>query len=170
MPKSLVCVLALVLALLLGAPAARALVRPGKALPAITLPDTAGQKHRLADLVRDKVALIVYWSVTCPHCRREIPEILRLVRPLEGNPLAVLFVNTDGVAMTPVVQAYAQQAGLPRPWLMDVGPNDSLPLADAYDLIATPGVLVLDRKGVLVLAQELKPDLKQVRQAIVSSF
>ncbi|MEW5912352.1 MAG: TlpA disulfide reductase family protein [Thermodesulfobacteriota bacterium] len=169
MRKALICILALCLSLL-AAPAAQALVKPGKALPALTLPDHKGRSFPLAHLVKDKVALIVYWSVSCPHCREEIPHILKMTRSLAGNPFVVLFVNTDGKAMTPAVESFAKQEGLPEPWLMDLGPQDSLPLADAYDIMATPAVMVLDRKGVLVLAQELQPNLKQVKKAIEDSF
>ncbi len=156
--------------ILLSAVPAFALVGPGQPLADITLPDTAGKEHRLADLVKDKVALIVYWSVTCAHCRVDMPKLLALGRSYQGNPFVLLTVNTDGKAMTPAVKAYAAQGGLPRPWLMDLGPNDSLPLADAYDLIATPAVLVLDKSGKLVLAQELKPNLDEVKKAIRRAF
>ncbi|MCB2225571.1 MAG: TlpA family protein disulfide reductase [Desulfarculaceae bacterium] len=162
-------ILALAISLLAAAPAA-ALVGPGEPLKDVTMPDTSGQNHSLADLVKGKVALIVYWSVTCPHCRIEMPKLLSLGRSFEGNPFVLLTVNTDGKAMTPAVKAYAAQSGLPQPWLMDTGPKDTLPLADAYDLIATPAVLVLDKDGKLVLAQELKPDLGQVKKAIRSGF
>ena len=168
MKKALFCILAL--ALLLAAPAAQALVKPGKALPTLSLPDVKGRSFSLAKLVKGKVALITYWSVSCAHCREEIPHIMQLVRALEGNQFVALFINTDGRAMTPAVEAYANQEGLPQPWLMDLGPKDSLPFADAYDIMATPGVLVLDRKGKLVLIQELKPDLKQVKKAVENSF
>ncbi|MCF8034529.1 MAG: TlpA family protein disulfide reductase [Desulfarculaceae bacterium] len=162
-------ILALLVSLLAAAPAA-ALVGPGQPLVEVTLPDTDGKDHRLADLVKDKVALIVYWSVTCPHCRIDMPKLLSLGRSFQGNPFVLLTVNTDGKAMTPAVKAYAAQSGLPQPWLMDLGPKDSLPLADAYDLIATPAVLVLDKHGKLLLAQELKPDLAQIKKAIRSGF
>lgn len=162
--------LSLTLALISAAPAALALVGPGQAMPQISLPDTQGKLYSLNQLSKDKVALIVYWSVSCPHCRAEIPGILSLARRLEGNPLVVLFVNTDGKAMAPAVEAFAQQEGIPAPWLQDLGPDDAMPLADAYDLIATPAVLVINPQGVLVLAQELKPDLKQVKRAITDSF
>ena len=162
-------ILGLILSLFTAAPAA-ALVGPGAPLAKVTLPDAMGGERQLADLVKDKVALIIYWSVTCPHCRADIPKLLNLGRAFEGNPFVMLSVNTDGKAMTPAVRAYAKQAGLPQPWLMDLGQGDAMPLADAYDLIATPAVLVLDKDGKLVLAQELKPDLDQVKKAIRSSF
>ena len=166
--KSIICILAL--ALILVAAPALALVGPGQPLPDLTLPDADGRPHKLAELVQDKVALVVYWSLSCPHCRQEIPLILAQTKKLQGNPFVLLFVNTDGKAMAPAVKAYAQREGMPGPILMDLGPDDTLPLADAYDIIATPGVLVLDPTGKLVLAQELKPDLGQVMQAVRDSF
>lgn len=162
-------VLSLIIVLCLAAPAA-ALVGPGVPLPGLTLPDTQGSPHRLAELVKGKAAVLVYWSVSCPHCRVEIPHLLSLAQSLEGNPLVMLFVNTDGKAMTPAVKAYAQREGLPQPWLMDLGPKDSLPLADAYDIIGTPAVLVLDKSGKLLLAQELKPNLEQIKAALREAF
>ncbi len=162
-------ILSLIIILCLVTPAT-ALVGPGTPLPDLILPDAQGDNYRLADLVKGKAAVIVYWSVSCPHCRTEIPNLLSLAQSLEGNPLVMLFVNTDGKAMAPAVKAYAQREGIPQPWLMDLGPKDSQPLADTYDLVATPGVLVLDKTGKLVLAQELKPNLEKVKAALREAF
>ncbi len=161
--------LAMALALLAAAPAL-ALEKPGKPLPAMTLPDTAGQSHDLQALAKDKVAMVVYWSVTCPHCQQEMPTLLSLARRLEGNPFVLILINTDGQAMAKVVQAYALENHLPGPLLMDIGPKDSLPFADAFDIVATPGVLVFDRAGKLVQAQELAVDMDKLQKAIESAF
>lgn len=164
-------IFALVLGLLvLAAQPALALVKPGKPLPALTLPDAAGQNHDLTALTKDKVALVVYWSVTCPHCQREMPHILALAKRLEGNPFVLVLINTDGQAMAKVVQGYAAEHRLPPPHILDVGPGDSLPFADAFDIVATPGVLVFDRAGKLVQAQELTVDMDKLQKAIESSF
>ncbi|MBI4798725.1 MAG: TlpA family protein disulfide reductase [Desulfarculus sp.] len=169
--KRAILLLALVLGLLtLAAQPALALVKPGKPLPALTLPDAAGQNHDLLALTKDKVALMVYWSVTCPHCQREMPHILSLAKRLEGNPFVLVLINTDGQAMAKVVQGYAAEHRLPPPHIMDVGANDSLPFADAFDIVATPGVLVFDRAGKLAHAQELTVDMDKLQKAIESSF
>lgn len=157
------------LALLAAAPAL-SLEKPGKPLPALTLPDASGQSRDLPAMVKDKVALVVYWSVTCPHCQREMPHLLQLAKRLEGNPFVLILINTDGQTMAKVVEAYAQEHHLPRPLLMDVGPKDSLPFADAFDIVATPGVLVFDRTGKLVQAQELSVDMNKLQKAIDSAF
>lgn len=168
-PMLLILALALGLFTLAAQPAP-ALVKPGKALPAMTLPDAAAQSHDLAALTKDKVALVVYWSVTCPHCQREMPGLLALAKRLEGNPFVLVLINTDGQAMAKVVQGYAAEHRLPPPHIMDIGPGDSLPFADAFDIVATPGVLVFDRAGKLAHAQELTVDMDKLQKAIESAF
>ncbi len=160
------------LALCLLAPTlpALALVKPGLALPPLALPDLDGSPKDLKALTKGKVALIVYWSVSCPHCQKEMPHLLALAKRLEGNPFTMILINTDGQAMAPVVRSYAAEHKLPGPLLMDVGPQDSVPFADAYDIIATPGILVLDREGRLVFIQELTVDFNALQQAIDKAF
>ncbi len=169
--RLLLALLSCLLALLaLAAPDALALAKPGQPMPAMKLPDANGQIHDLQAMTQGKVALVVYWSVSCPHCQREMPHLLALAKRLEGNPFTMLLINTDGQAMGPAVAAYAVEHRLPGPLLMDVGPGDSVPFAEFFDIIATPGVLVFDRAGKLALAQELAVDLDGVRRAIEAAF
>lgn len=160
----------IMLALMLPAGPAQALIKLGKAMPPMTLPDTGGNPHDLKAMIKGKVALVVYWSVSCPHCQKEMPQILALAKRLEGNPFTLILINTDGVAMAPVVEAYAAEHKLPGPLIMDVGPQDSVPFADAFDIIATPGLLVFDRGGLLTYASELAVDYQALQQALDKSF
>lgn len=171
-PLLLALALLLGLAVLVGlaAPPASALEKPGKPLPALTLPDVAGQPQDLRALAKDKVALVVYWSVTCPHCQQEMPHLLALSKRLEGNPFVLILINTDGQAMAKVVEAYAREQRLPGPLLMDIGPKDTLPFAEDFDIVATPGVLVFDRAGKLAHAQELMVDMDKLQKAIEAAF
>ncbi len=162
--------LVLALALALSAAPSAALVEIGTPLPRLSLPDTAGRSHQLAGLVKGKVAVMVYWSVSCPHCRREMPKLLELNRQMAGNPMVMIMVNSDGPAMARAVAKYAEIYRLPRPVLLDQGPKDSVPFAEAYDLVVTPTVLVLDKEGKLVQAQEQKIDMHQLIGAIERGF
>lgn len=164
------CLVMMCLLVLAAAAPAAALEKPGKDLPAVNLPDAEGVRHDLVGLTRDKVALLVYWSVSCPHCRREVPHILELARPFEGNPFVLLFINADPPAMAPAARAYAADNGMPGPLLMDLGPGDTAPYAEALDIIGTPAVAVVDARGRITLLQELKVDLDQVKKAIEAGF
>ncbi len=168
MPKVLALILLLCLAL--AAPAV-ALEKPGVKLPALTLPGLDGKPHDLRALARNKVAVIVFWSVSCPHCRKEMPGLLALNRRLAGgNPYIMIMVNGDGPAMLPAVRSYVKEYGLPGPVLLDQGPDDSMPLGDAMDIVATPTVMVFNRQGVLVHTQEVEVDQAELRKAVESAF
>ncbi|MGD8563160.1 MAG: TlpA disulfide reductase family protein [Desulfarculaceae bacterium] len=149
---------------------AGSLVKPGVKLPPLELPDTGGQRHALADLTKDKVSVLVYWSISCPDCKREMPRLLALGRRLTGNPFIMLLINSDGPDMVEAARTYAQGYNMPEPVLRDEGPNDSLPLADVFDIKGTPTVLVLDKKGVLIQAQQIKIDMPKLTQAIEAAF
>jgi cytochrome c biogenesis protein CcmG, thiol:disulfide interchange protein DsbE len=162
--------LALTLAVFIAPAPVSALSKPGAMMPPLTLPDAQGQSISLPELTQGKVTLLVYWSISCPHCREQMPKLQALAKRFQGNPFLFLLVNTDGQAMASAVSAYAAEHRLPGPIVLDVGPKDTLPLADFFDIVATPGVLVFDKTGKLVMAQELQVNMDQVSQAIESSF
>lgn len=165
----IVAVLGLIL--LLAASPALALEKTGTTLPPdLSLPDGSGGKLNLAELCRDKTTVLVFWSVSCPHCRREMPGLLEINRKLTGNPFIMLMINTDGPAMSRAALGYARKYKLPAPLLLDQGPEDSAPLSEAFDVIATPTVLVLDKSGKLVHAQEVKVDMKKLMRAVEAAF
>lgn len=142
------------------------LVKTGTNLPALTLPDLDGGQQDLAALTKGKVTVLLYWSVSCPLCRKQMPEFMAMNKRLTGNPFVMVPINGDGPAMKPAAKAYAQQYAMPVPVLLDTGPNDSMPLGEKLDVIATPTVLVYDAKGVLVHAQELEVDIAKLNQAV----
>ncbi len=165
MSHRLALILALAATLALAAPAL-ALVETGTFLPALALPDLDGQEQDIKALAKDKVAVLIYWSLSCPLCRKQMPEFMALYKRLAGNPFALIMINGDGPAMTPAAKEYAGQYSMPAPVLLDAGPDDSMPLGEKLDVIATPTVLVYNAKGVLVHAQELKVDLSKLNQAV----
>lgn len=161
--------LILLLCLALAAPAV-ALEKPGAKLPDAALPGLDGKVVNLRSLAKDKVTVVVFWSVSCPHCRKEMPSLLALDRRLTGNPFVMILVNGDGPAMLPAVKAYVKDYRLPGPVLLDQGPDDSMPLGDALDIVATPTVMVFNRKGVLVQAQEVEVNQASLEKAVEAAF
>jgi len=168
--RKTLCLILAALALLALALPATALSPVGGPFPAMTLPDVDGRQHDLKAMLEGKVGLIIYWSVSCPHCRKFMPQLLELARRYDGNPFVLLHVNGDGQAMAPAAAAYAKEHGLPQPVLLDVGPDDAEPFAESLDLIATPGVAVIDARGDLRLLQELEPDTAAVEKAVQEGF
>lgn len=142
----------------------------GSSMPDISLPDSQGDRQGLKLLAQDKVVVLVYWSLSCPHCQREMPHLVQLAKRLSGNPFILLTINGDGQAMAPAVKAFALEQKIPHPILLDEGPDDAMPVAQHYDIVATPTVMVFDRQGKLVSAQELGVDWKKLEDDIAKSF
>ncbi len=65
--------LAVAIALVAGAAWWDRLSRPSGAAPDLSLVDTSGVTHSLADL-RGKTVVVNFWGTWCPPCRAEIPE------------------------------------------------------------------------------------------------
>jgi thiol-disulfide isomerase/thioredoxin len=165
MTRRFALILAMVAIFALALPAS-ALVKTGTDLPALSLPGLDGKGHNLSVLTKGKVTVLIYWSLSCPVCRKRMPDFLALNNRLKGNPFAMIMINGDGPAMKPATQGYADKYAMPQPILLDTGPGDSMPLADKLDVIATPTVLVYDAGGKLVFAQELEIDPAKLNQAV----
>jgi thiol-disulfide isomerase/thioredoxin len=134
------------LALAAGTPLVQAApAQKGEAVawPAVTLLDgrTLAPAHW-----QDRLAVVVFWSTTCPFCRRHNQHIEKLQQAARaaGAPLRVLGVARDRDATT--VRRYAQAQG----YSFDIT-QDVAPLAAALaprNLI--PQTAVVGRDGRLV--------------------
>lgn len=159
-----------VLALLLLAAPSHALVQPGIQVPELSLPDTNNNSQSLTELAKGKVALFVYWSLTCPHCHQVMPHFLFLNKRLTGNNFIMIFVNSDGLSMANAVAKFAQDNKMPEPWLIDEGENDTMPMAQLFDIYATPSVFLFDANGKLIMTQETDVDFDKLEETIKQSF
>jgi thiol-disulfide isomerase/thioredoxin len=113
---------ALALATAGAAPRARAAAaQKGElvAWPAVTLLD--GRRLEPAHW-QGRLGVVVFWSTTCPFCRRHNQHVEKLQRAARaaGAPLAVLGVARDRDAAT--VQRYAQAQGYSFDITQDVAP------------------------------------------------
>lgn len=167
--SSLIIAAALILALAVALPCG-ALVRPGAQVKDMQLPDSQGERHQLSQLIKGKVAVLVYWSLSCPHCQREMPRLMNLARRYNGNPFVLLTVNADGVEMNQAIEAYAKQQRIPGPYLIDSGPGDTLPFADTFDLFTTPTVVVVDRSGKIAYVAETEVNWEDLTKKVQESF
>jgi len=62
------------------------------AVPELSLPDTRGEVHDLADY-RGKVVLVNFWASWCPPCIKEMPGLQKLQAKLADRPFSILAVN-----------------------------------------------------------------------------
>ena len=142
----------------------------GSALPALNLPDASGRVLDLTAATKGKVSVLVYWSISCPHCRAEMPHLMQMNRELGGNPFVMLMINGDSPDMARAAKKMAEDFKMPDPCLIDSGPGDTMPAADAFDVVATPTILVYGKDGKLIHAQELAVEMGKLKEAVTGAF
>ncbi len=113
------------------------------ALFALTLPDSAGASHALAQW-RGKIVVINFWATWCPPCREEIPAFAAVSRRLAGEPVQFVGLSLDSAEN---VRAFAQEFDVPYPLLIASYDVLGLVAAAGNPSQALPFTLIVDRRG-----------------------
>jgi len=113
---------------------------PAASPPDFSLPDLAGQPHRLNEFT-GKVVLVTFWASWCSPCIQEMPGIQRLAEAMTDTPFAVVGVNVGEGERR--VQATTRRLGIGFPVLLD---RDSATFR-AWGADVLPTAYVLDRSG-----------------------
>lgn len=126
---------------LAGVPAFAAPAEATFAWPAIELLDGTRIEP---DAWRDTPAVVVFWSTTCPFCKRHNVHVEKLHRALAGRPPRVLGIALDRDAAA--VSRYMASAGYTFPVALDGGRLQRL--FSARKII--PLTCLVDRTGRLL--------------------
>ncbi len=129
-------------------------VRRGERFPDLVLRDDAGKTFKVSDL-RGKVAVLHFWGSWCGPCRRELPDLQKLVHSMEKTrDVRFLFMPVRESFQTARDWATAQKLRLP---LFDAGEKefalaDGTKLPDRQVAGKFPTTYVLDKHGIVVFA------------------
>ncbi len=152
-------------ACVLPAPAAAAPAQPGQRVAWPVVPLLGGGALEPSHW-QDRAAVVVFWSTTCPFCRRHNQHLEKLHRAalaLPGLPLQVLAVAREADAT--MVQRYAKAQGYSFPITLA-----NAPLAAALsERRVIPLTAVVERSGRLkqILAGEMfEEDLMDLLQLV----
>jgi len=125
----------------------------GRCAPAFTLPEVVGGRE-FAFTGRSsngRPTFLIFWSASCKHCQKEIPQILRHVRahPDEANIVSVALIKPDqpdGMSHRKMTEAYIRTSRMPWTVL-----DDSSGLAsDLYRVVSTPTTFLINPDGAIV--------------------
>jgi thiol-disulfide isomerase/thioredoxin len=106
--------------------------------PTVRLLD--GRTWSAAD-AKDKAVVVVFWSITCPFCRRHNPHVEKLRAAAVGKPLVVLTVSRDSDAAA--VARHLREQGLNFAVTLD-----HAPMAEALSARrVTPLTVTVGRDG-----------------------
>jgi len=121
----------------------------GQCAPEFTLPEVMSGKEVTftGRSTNGKPTLLMFWSATCRHCQKEIPQLLAHVRAHPGlyNVVSVAMIKPDrpDFSHRKVTEAYIRTNGIP--WL--VLDDSSGYATDLYRVVSTPTTLLISPGG-----------------------
>ena len=135
-------------------------LKVGTEAPDFKLADLAGNEVSLKEF-RGKVVAIVFWASWCPHCRKEIPELIKLDREYRDKGLEMLAVSPRESAQK--LKPFAEKNGITYRVLLDSKGEVSA----TYKIVGVPSLVIVDRGGVIKysgigLPEEAKKILKDL--------
>ncbi len=110
------------------------------------LKDLSGRKFVLSEN-RGKPVLIIFSTTWCPTCRSEIPRYKFFHSTYAGRGLIV--INVDIQEPLDKVSRFAERYQLPYRVLLD----DKGLVAQAYQIVGVPTMILLDQNGALISRQ-----------------
>lgn len=139
-------------------------IRKGGTYIDFSAPDLNGKTHRLADEIKEKVALIDFWASWCGPCRRRSESMIPVYEAYRDKGFTVVGVareRDNDAAMRKAIQTDGY------PWLNLLELNDRTKLWERYGIGNAGGATVLvDREGKILAvnptADEVKGFLEQL--------
>ncbi len=112
----------------------------GEKAPDFTLKTISGNSINLADTLKTKPAVLVFWATWCPACLREIPDVEKYYKA-KGDKVAVIGINVQESEKK--VAGFAAKKGISYPVALDTSGS----VARAYGVRGIPSVIAIDKSG-----------------------
>ncbi|MCD6498966.1 MAG: TlpA family protein disulfide reductase [Deltaproteobacteria bacterium] len=120
-------------------------VHAGQVAPDFDLPALEGSRVRLSSL-RGRAVLMIFWSIYCGVCHKELPVLEKLRKTYGASGLTVMGIHINqGSAPASKVRETVKEMGLTMPMLLDRGY-----VANLYKVRQFPQMVLLDRSGRVV--------------------
>jgi thiol-disulfide isomerase/thioredoxin len=114
----------------------------GGPLP-ITFTAVDGREVSRAALT-NKVVLVDFWAVWCPHCVEAVPQLKNLYAQYRTNGFEIVGINFDDDTNQPVRFVKEQE----MPWPQYLGGRDNK-FGKQFSVDALPSAWLVDRKGIV---------------------
>jgi peroxiredoxin len=136
--------------------------------PSFKLKGTDGEKHALADFVKESKATVgVFTCNSCRYSKAYEPVLIELAQKYSDDPVSLVLINSNAVEVQPkdsydLMVKRAQEKQFPFPYLYD----ETQKVANSYGAQRTPHVFLLDSKGILQYRGRIDDNAKrdQVKQ------
>lgn len=124
----------------------------GKTAPEITWKE-GDKTMKLSDLNEDDKYIVTFWSTSCSHCLKEIPELYKFTKELDS-------VKVIAVALEDDKFGFDHHTEMMDEWINVLGLNKwENEIARSYEIHATPSYFVLDKDKKITKKPEQLVDL-----------
>lgn len=113
----------------------------GSEAPDITMEDIYGNAFELGK-TKGKVKILIFWSVTCPHCISILPEVKRLSTRFSDLQVISFIISKDRNSMLEIID----KEKLNWTHLSD-GAGWTGPITESYMVYGTPTFFILDENN-----------------------
>jgi len=107
-----------------------------------TLTDIYGNTISLKKF-KGKVVLLEFFSIHCPACDKEIPELKKL-KSRFGAQLVIISISVSSSDTDEALRDYAEENGID--WFIA---RDTAGLADSYGIYYLPTIIIIDGDGYI---------------------
>lgn len=109
---------------------------------------------------KNRYTILAFWNSECSHCKKEIPEIKKVLEDsLQGFGVGVFSVSTE--VEKEFVEKFIMEKEISE-WINGYDPTGRAPFRKLYDLVATPVVIVLDADKTIIAKKVAVKDLKYI--------
>jgi thiol-disulfide isomerase/thioredoxin len=120
----------------------------GSAAPGFESVDVDGKPFTLAEAIKEKPVLLVFWSLFCGTCRDELP-ILEQEKPKYEQKVQFVTVNLDEAPRAKTVKGFAKQQGFTFRMLLNKTEGREFLIDQTYKIKATPALYLVKKDGTI---------------------
>ncbi len=132
----------------------------GKPAPDFTLPTVDGTATSFAQFRGADKAVIFFWATWCPHCRRELGNLVQKKEVLAQKGIKVALVDVGEDAAT--VKQYLQKNKVDFTVFLD---RETV-VAESCNVVGVPMFWLIDKRGVVRDVQySLPPNYDEILSA-----
>ena len=134
------------------------LIKPGVSIPDFKLRDNNGKWQKISKVVKGKYSVIDFWASWCPDCRKDMPNIKRMVEKF--SPMGVQFLGISFDNEPDDWKAAIEKYNILYPQLSELNRMRESDVAQAFGVKWRPSMLLVDKEGRVMLGTVLSDKME----------
>ncbi|MBR6978664.1 MAG: alpha/beta fold hydrolase [Prevotella sp.] len=134
------------------------LIKPGVSIPDFKLRDNNGKWQKISKVVKGKYSVIDFWASWCPDCRKDMPNIKRMVEKF--SPMGVQFLGISFDNEPDDWKAAIEKYNILYPQLSELKRMRESDVAQAFGVKWIPSMLLVDKEGRVMLGTVLSDKME----------